>query len=293
MRLILLAAVTLGLAAANISTTPAAERVDFPSATPPPTPFALKQAKARGVEPRREPGTPLQGLLVRPDGPGPFPAVVLLHGCDGVQPFQERWADDLVSWGYVALLVDSHGPRGLGDDCARWPPAAGSRSEDALGALVYLRGLPFVEPGRVGVMGWDTGGRTVMRVVEQKGPQEDLGAGFAASVALYPGTFRLSVAAAPLLILIGGEDDCTPASRVRRAMQEAPPGPFPPRLEVLPGARHGFDDPRFAEPVRLAAAQAPFCFSPEESGGTTLAYSEAARGAAAGQVRAFLDEQLR
>jgi dienelactone hydrolase len=166
MRLILLTTLMLGSAVANVSAdAPAPERVGFPSATAPPTPFALKRAKAQGVELKPDPGTPLRGLLFRPEGSGPFPAVALLHGCDGVQAFQERWADDLASWGYVALLVDSHGPREIGDDCARWPPTAGSRSEDAFGALAYLRGLPFVEAERIGVVGWDTGGRTVIRVV--------------------------------------------------------------------------------------------------------------------------------
>jgi dienelactone hydrolase len=187
MRRLLLTALALGAAiGSSAAAAPAPEWVELESATTPPTPFALKRAKAKGIELKQEPGTPLRGLLVRPEGEGPFPAVVLLHGCDSIQPFQEQWAKDLASWGYVALLVDSHGPRGIGDDCARWPPTAGTRTDDAFGTLAYLRGLTFVDAARVGVVGWNTGGRTAILVVDEKGPQQGLEAVFAAGVALYP-----------------------------------------------------------------------------------------------------------
>ena len=115
MRMILLATVVLGLTVSSVLAAASAPKwVESTTATTPLTPFALKQAKAQGIELQQEPGTPLRGLLVHPEGAGPFPAVVLLHGCDGIQPFQEQWADDLANWGYAALLADTHGPRGMG-----------------------------------------------------------------------------------------------------------------------------------------------------------------------------------
>jgi dienelactone hydrolase len=45
--------------------------------------------------------------LYVPPGAGPFPAVVILHGCDGVSPHYREWARQLRAWGYVAILVDS------------------------------------------------------------------------------------------------------------------------------------------------------------------------------------------
>ena len=60
------------------------------------------------------PGDRIQGLLAKPDGAGPFPAVVGLHGCAGMHETTKRkLADDLVTWGYVALLVDSFATRGI------------------------------------------------------------------------------------------------------------------------------------------------------------------------------------
>ena len=59
----------------------AAEVVHFTSAVLPPSPFKLRQAKAQGKELKQEPGFPLWGHLNKPSGNGPFPAVVLMHGC--------------------------------------------------------------------------------------------------------------------------------------------------------------------------------------------------------------------
>jgi dienelactone hydrolase len=56
--------------------------------------------------------------LYKPDGPGPFPAVVLLHSCGGIRPYNHDWAQQLKEHGFVAKVVDSFGPRGLDIICA-------------------------------------------------------------------------------------------------------------------------------------------------------------------------------
>src|ERR1700759_5804831 len=66
---------------------------------------------------------PLQGLLRRPEGAGPFPAIVLLHSCNGNwQKLDERWGRQIVPWGYVTLTVDSFGPRGIDNTCGNGTP---------------------------------------------------------------------------------------------------------------------------------------------------------------------------
>ena len=53
-------------------------------------------------------GDHIQGYLAKPEGAGPFPAVIGLHGCGGMSDTTKRkLADELVGWGYVVLLVDS------------------------------------------------------------------------------------------------------------------------------------------------------------------------------------------
>ena len=66
----------------------------------------------------------LHATLYRPDGPGPFPAVVALHDCGGLKqrPNTEAqlysiWANKLVADGFVVLFPDSFESRGLGSQC--------------------------------------------------------------------------------------------------------------------------------------------------------------------------------
>ena len=66
---------------------------------------------------------PLQGYLRLPDGPGPSPAVVLLHGCGGNwRGIDERWGKRLAAWGYVTLTVDRFGTRGIRKRLHEQPP---------------------------------------------------------------------------------------------------------------------------------------------------------------------------
>src|SRR3989339_2086767 len=42
----------------------------------------------------------LTARLSKPEGEGPFPAVVLLHGCSGMQPGRDSlWARRIAGWG--------------------------------------------------------------------------------------------------------------------------------------------------------------------------------------------------
>ncbi len=107
---------------------------------------------------------PLLGYLARPYGQGPFPAVVLLHGCAGFGPRETRWADNLRSWGYVALADDSFTPRNL-TSCNNG--AVSDDTIDAFAALQYLTAQPFVLADRVTVLGFSLGGIAALGVVER------------------------------------------------------------------------------------------------------------------------------
>ena len=55
--------------------------------------------------------------LFIPAKQGPFPAVIVLHGCDGVTRHVRIWAQQLVEWDYVAIVVDSFRPRNVTTVC--------------------------------------------------------------------------------------------------------------------------------------------------------------------------------
>src|SRR5688572_33506441 len=65
--------------------------------------------------------------IEKPDGPGPFPAVVILHDCSGLGPRSSgapaRWAHELVAKGYVVAMPDSFARRGFPDGICTVPPS--------------------------------------------------------------------------------------------------------------------------------------------------------------------------
>jgi dipeptidyl aminopeptidase/acylaminoacyl peptidase len=101
-------------------------------------------------------GEPIEGYLARPDGAGPFPAVVGLHGCAGMHDTtRQKLADQLVAWGYAVLLVDSYATRGIDHACTSDAFVTFlKRRPDAYGALVFLARQTFVDPHRVAAVGF-------------------------------------------------------------------------------------------------------------------------------------------
>jgi len=109
------------------------------------------------------------------------------------------------------------------------------RVYDAYDAKTYLSGLPFVDRGRIAVLGWSHGGFTTLQALYKKKADP-----FRAAVAFYPSCRRmLTDLNAPLLILIGEADDWTPADRCVSMMPKVEGSSV--TLRVYPGAFHGFD----------------------------------------------------
>lgn len=233
-------------------------------------------------------GIVLDAALVRPAGSGQGPAVVALHGCAGALPARDgSWAVALARQGHTVLLPDSFGSRGLGSRCReahRAVSASGVRRQDAIAAAEWLTRQPGTPPGGVVLMGWSNGGNTALWTADAS---RGLPAGlFRRFVAFYPGCKTASREAdyrpaAPLLILVGANDDWTPAPPCRALAAR-----FPARisLTVYPGAWHDFDAP--GEPVRLHAGLAT---PPSGTGQAHTGTNEAARLDALQRVPAFID----
>src|SRR5262245_46058450 len=184
------------------------ELVQFNSAPIQPSEFQKRRAKEAGKTLAAVPGAPLEGYLVRPDGPGPFPAVILMHRCRGIsQAIEGVWSERLSSWGYVALAVDSFRTRGIKDNCTT---GLVGRVYDAYGALDYLAGSPFVDTKRVAVVGFSDGGSATLGAVQLGAAEGIMDRQFEAAVAFYPPCADSSGdMAVPTLILAGELDDWT------------------------------------------------------------------------------------
>ncbi len=224
------------------------EVVTFDSApyTYEPTPFAIKQANKLGKEPagKEEPVVPLVGYLEKPDGDGPHPAVVLLHACIGITVHDAWWSANLAAWGYVVLTVDSFAPRGVEYLCdgRSLTPAPWHRALDAYGAREYLAGLPFVDETSISVMGLSHGGMTILELIKEKPFASSGLEPFNAAVALYPLCGAPEPVRNPTLILIGSEDNWTPAIQCEEYAAGVE-GPISVDLVVYAGAHHLFDYP--------------------------------------------------
>jgi carboxymethylenebutenolidase len=232
--------------------------------------------------------TRLVGYLYAPEGAGPHPAIVLMHGRAGAYSSLKRgvhtaealsarhrmWGEFWAGRGYVALLVDSFGPRGYGDgfpkhSYAERPPAVSEqtvRPLDAYGALKYLRSRADVASERIGVHGWSNGGMTVLAAIDRArfdGNSLDASEGFKAAIAQYPSCRYQARQAdyrpyAPLLVLAAEDDDevspqvCRTFAQTLRARGAA--------LEFVmyEGAHHAYDDPgrtKQSHPPNRAAMQ--------------------------------------
>lgn len=271
----------------------AEEVVAFRSAGTAPTPFQIQRAKAQGKTLEPTPGAPIRGVLFRPEGEGPFPAIVLLHDCRGIRAYLKGWARELAARGYVALLVDSYGPRKLTDICAeylalRYSDAVGGRVADAFGAHAYLRSLPFVDPARIAAMGWTD---TALSVVHNKGASRDFDGTFRAAVAIHPECPPSwgEDFGAPVLVLIGEGDDAAKPEYCQRMAAASRGRPAEVEVVLYPGALHGFDDPDAGERTYVANAYNP---NKEPAFGVTLGYSAAAHADARSRVEAFLARHL-
>ena len=248
--------------------------------------------------------TRLEGLLLRPSGDGPFSAMVLMHGCGGLHRPDGRlikqyqaWAEGLREDGYLVLLVDSFGPRGIRQICtvkARTVRPGRERTRDAYGALRYLQGRSDVLAENVGLLGWSNGGSTVLWTLDpdNRGRPPALPHGdYRVAVAFYPGCRDLLERAGwlpspPLLILIGELDDWTPAEPCRDLVDLANARGAGTDIVVYPDAYHGFDAPDV--PIRIRRNIAT-----TRSGTATVGTHPTARADALEQVALFLAEHLR
>ena len=170
--------------------------------------------------------------VYRPDGAGPFPAVVLLHGCLGVRSKDARWAEALRDQGYVALVVDSMTGRGLTTIdqrrgvCQGMTLWGGTRAADVAASLAYLRTLPYVDGARLGVMGFSHGAWAALDFLA--GASEDDVRGLHAVVGFYPYCGMASRARwrgwhvdVPALLLLAADDRMVSTSQCESLAERA------------------------------------------------------------------------
>ena len=223
--------------------------------------------------------TGLVGYLFQPAGPGPWPAMVMLHGRGGPYSSNDNadctyvgvtivspcnagtlsrrhmmWGEYWSAHGFLALLPDSFGPRGKAHGFGRFTHDDSDRADvnelsvrplDAEGALAYLRGRGDVVAGQIYLQGWSNGGSTALNVMIRQGHQ----AGYRGALVFYPGCGESALlaptlfAGAPIAMFLGSDDEEVSPVICQHVAERSRHDGIPIDVTVYPGATHDFDDP--------------------------------------------------
>jgi len=184
----------------------------------------------------------ITGNLARPSGTGPFPAVLVLHGCEGTGALENKTVAELARQGYVALAIDTLAPQGLKNACST-PEAFVTSARYAYASLGWLANQPYVVPDHLGAVGFSMGAMEILGLIDPVSPRPPP-PGLKAAVAYYPACERRSPnVTVPLLILDGDADDWNPAPPCTRLAQAATDAGKTVQITTYPGATHAFNQP--------------------------------------------------
>src|SRR4051812_15376132 len=116
-------------------------------------------------------GLTMVGHLVRPDGEGPWPAVLIGHDGIGLEDYQRGRADVLAERGHVVLAMDYHAGRTyFGEPEAMLArvmpllPDPDRMRAIGLAALAVLLAEPGADRDRLAMVGFGAGGRIVLEL---------------------------------------------------------------------------------------------------------------------------------
>lgn len=252
----------------------------------------------------------LSGELLFPEGAGPFPAVVLAHGCEGNRNVEPVWGPYLRQAGYATFNIDSLRGRNLNEVCTQLGALSPQqRLPDVYGALRLLAVHPKVDAKRVALMGFSHGGIVTM-MASTAWARERFSPGSQAAFRaffpfypycnpIFPERDRIS---APVRIHTGAADDWTPAKPCADLVASLKASGQDVAINVYADAYHQFDQARdtlyLPNVVNLADchAQWPSILGPVLPASVANCVKKGANigpnSAAAEQARKALREQL-
>jgi dienelactone hydrolase len=283
---------------------------DDPSPTlqNPPDPFLRTGSDRRGVkvslpviEVRAEDRSWMIGSILRvPDGPmraSGWPAVVIVHGSNGVDSRGGAYAAALNDVGVVSLEIDLWTARGVAAPASR-PRSPVETLPDAFASLSYLAARGDIDPGRIGLMGFSWGGLVTMLAatsnMQSRFGQDGLS--FAAFAPFYPvcwaynevpGLEFRGLTGRPILIQAGAldrYDDPDSCERLAASLSEEDRVAL--SVITYPNATHAWDR---REPDMIAHDP----FSHKGAGGPTpFSYDEDTTRRSSAAVTAFFTKAL-
>lgn len=222
------------------------------------------------------PDGPIEALLDIPDGPGPWPGVVVIHDAIGYAADMEAISERIAGAGYLAVSPNLYSRGGRARCITRvfreLLTQRGRALDDILAARDHLRGMPECS-GKVCVAGFCMGGQFAL-ILSPKG--------FGAAAPFYgtplPRHLEETLeGACPIVASFGGRDPMGigAPNRLRRVAEHKH---IPHDIKVYPGAGHSFANKLPGQPlIRIAG----------------FGYNDAATADAWARVFAFFGEHLR
>lgn len=197
------------------------------------------------------PGGAIDALLGVPDGPGPWPGVVVIHDAIGYGPDKQSISDRIAGSGYLALTPNLYARGGRARCITRvfreLMTQRGRALDDILAARDHLRAMPECA-GPVGIAGFCMGGQFALLLSPR---------GFGAAAPFYgtPLPRHLDdvlTGACPIVASFGGRDPLGigAADRLRRVAEHQR---IPHDIKLYPGAGHSFANQLPGQPlIRIA-----------------------------------------
>lgn len=190
----------------------------------------------------------MRAYLVTPEGPGPFPAMLVLHTSGGLQGADTAFADRLSREGYVALVPAFLEAYSISPQQRRLAFTADAPSifDDFTAALETLRRTEKVDGTRLAALGFSNGGYFALWLaaagkvrcgVAYYGAL--IGAGTDASLLRFRNAF--SSKSSPVLVLHGEADATVPVGAAYQLLEILRTAHAPYEAKIFPGADHVFD----------------------------------------------------
>jgi len=134
-------------------------------------------------------GTPLNAVMIKPadfEASKKYPVLVYTYGGPHAQVVLNAWGGNTGLWhqlmaqkGYIIFSLDNRGSAGRGhvfEEPIHYKLGAQELS-DQLDGVAYLKALPYVDAGRIGIWGWSYGGHMTLHAMFEAGV--DFKVGFA------------------------------------------------------------------------------------------------------------------
>lgn len=195
----------------------------------------------------------VRGVLYRPAGPGPFPALVVIHEWWGLNDWVKQQAQMFAQHGYVTLAVDLYRGQVANDPEMAHELMRALPQDRGVGylrsAVAYLKTRKDVKANRLGAVGWCMGGSFAMQLAVAEPALRAVAINYGA---LETEPDQLKKIHAAILGNFGAMDRGIPPDDVHAFAEQMAALKHPVDVKIYPDAGHAFQNPNNKTGYRAA-----------------------------------------